>query len=216
MSLNSYLKNHYVAACKVQHGIFRDQQMVDMLNNGQQDFELVKSWMQDYGLFQGITGENRDAIVKCFLEFARLHVRESKVTDEIVEKLYSELFMLLYMKVPRSWMSATSKLLWCLYPKDIAIYDAFVHRTLVVMQCIDSNLSGFPRVGTAPKIKTVDDIKLAIVHYMRYQSIIRKLLTTHAKTLSSLRLANHEKYPYDIRILDKILWMIGNAKKSLE
>jgi len=214
MSFRAYLESHYIAACNLQRGISRDSQMIAMLRDGPQDASLVKSWMRDYGLFQGITSQNREAIVNRFLAFSRSHTKTSLVSREAISELYSELFTVLYREVARSWMSATSKLLWCLYPDDIVIYDTFVHRTLVVMQCIDNDLSGFPRIGTTPKIEKETDIEIATVHYMNYQDMVRKLLSVHAEALSDLRRVNSEAYQYDIRILDKLLWMIGDTKRA--
>ena len=217
MSFGAYLESHYVVACDKQRGIPRDGEMVAMLQDGPPNNALVKKWMRDYGLFQGITGQDRDAITRRFLEFTRSHTRYSQVTDEIVRKLYTDLFKALYQEVQRSWMSATSKLLWCLYPKDIVIYDAFVHRTLVVMQCIDSDLSEFSdRIGSAPAINSEADVKCAADYYMNYQAMVRKLQSVHAKALSDLRQSSNETYPYDIRIIDKLLWMIGNSKEAFE
>lgn len=214
MSFGAYLESHYEVACDKQRGIPRDTEMVAMIQDVPPNDALVKSWMRDYGLFQGITGQHRDAITGRFLDFARSHARHSQVTDEVVKELYADLFTALYREVPRSWMSATSKLLWCLYPKEFVIYDAFVHRTLVVMQCIDSNLSEFPRIGAAPAIKSEADIALATAHYMNYQAMVRKLQSVHAKALSDLRQRSNETYPYDIRIIDKLLWMIGDSKRA--
>lgn len=214
MSFRTYLDNHYVPACNLQRGISRDPQMIAMLRDGPPDAALVKSWMRDYGLFQGITRQRRDAITNRFLDFARSHARHSNLSDEVVKELYTDLFTALYRQVARSWMSATSKLLWCLYPEHIVIYDAFVHRTLVVMQCIDSDLSEFPRIGAAPAIKSEADVAPATAHYMTYQAMVRKLQTVHAKALSDLRQHNNETYPYDIRIIDKLLWMIGDSKRA--
>jgi hypothetical protein len=214
MSFRTFLDNHYVVACNLQRGISRDPQMIAMLRDGPPDAALVKSWMRDYSLFQGITGQSRDAIANCFLDFARSHARHSSLSDEVVKELYADLFTALYRQLARSWMSATSKLLWCLYPEDIVIYDAFVHRTLVVMRCIDSDLSEFPRIGAPPAIKSKADVASATAHYMTYQAMVRKLQAVHAKALSDLRQCNNETYPYDIRIIDKLLWMIGDSKRS--
>lgn len=154
MSFRQYLETRYTAACDMQRGIHRESQMVAMLQSGPPDPTLVQSWMRDYGLFQGITSQNRVAIVDRFLAFAVQHERIPHVpTDAEIQTLYSALFGALYDAVPRSWASATSKLLWCLYPTKVVIYDAFVHRVLVVMQCIDDDLTGFPRIGGRRRLK---------------------------------------------------------------
>ncbi len=215
MSFRAYLESRYVAACNLQRGIERDPQMVTMLREGRHDAALVTSWMRDYGLFQGITTRNRAAIVARFLRFAREHkVTARNPNDEEIAALYAALFKALHKEVARSWMSATSKLLWCLYPNTIVIYDNFVHRTLVVMQCIDNDLSAFPRVGEAPSIEGEADIVAATAYYMNYQAMIRRLQTQHGQLLRDLRKRYNEPYPYDVRIIDKLLWMIGNPREN--
>jgi hypothetical protein len=125
----------------MQRDIVKDEAMKLMLARGDQDIHLVKSWMRDYGLFQGITTENRDKIANRFLLFATSIRSTTSVADrKILEEKYSELIRVLFSQINRSWVSATSKLLWCIYPDEVAIYDSFVWRTLVVMQCLDTEL----------------------------------------------------------------------------
>lgn len=215
MSFHKYLKNKYTIACEIQDEIQNDKVMIAMLRDGQQDADIVRSWMLSYRLFQGITAQDRNIIVEKFLEFAQTHTRPTQQLTEVeIEALYSQLLTDFYQSVPRSWVSASSKLLWCLYPETVVIYDAFVHRTLVVMQCIDDDLAGFPRISGAPRISRETDIATAVQHYMNYQSMVRRLLTVYSSLLIELRNTHNTKYPYDIRILDKVLWMIGNSKQA--
>jgi hypothetical protein len=215
MNFRLYLETRYAAACDMQRQIRRDPQMVAMLRVGPPDPNLVQAWMRNYGLFQGITAQNRVAIVNRYLKFAAEHVRHpGEPSAAEIQTMYADLFRAFYGAVPRSWASATSKLLWCLYPETVVIYDAFVHRVLVVMQCIDADLASFPRIGEAPKIKAETDIALAVEHYMNYQAMVHQLLTAHEQLLAALRVRNRETYPYDIRILDKVLWMFGNSKEA--
>jgi hypothetical protein len=215
MTIQRYIETRYEIACEMQRGIVRDSQMVDMLRNGPHDPNLVTSWMRDYGLFQGITNANREAIVVRFLQFVTSHeLSANDMSDNQIKELYTELLTSLFQTVQRSWMSATSKLLWCLYPNTVVIYDAFVHRTLSVMQCLDDSLVSFPRIGASPSIRGVDDIQIAALHYMNYQAMVRKLLNTHSQLLQELRTRHGESYPYDVRIMDKLLWMIGNLREA--
>lgn len=215
MSFRQYLEGRYATACAMQRGIHRDPLMVAMLQEGQQDAALVQTWMREYGLFQGITAPNRNAVVNRFIEFAAEHQRHSlEPNADEIQALYVELLGALHGEVARSWVSATSKLLWCLYPNTIVIYDAFVHRALAVMQCIDGDLEGFPRVGEPPRINGVADIAIAAQHYMNYQAMVRRLLSVHAQLLRDLRARHNEQYPYDVRIMDKVLWMIGNVREA--
>ena len=213
MSFEAYLRSNYATACKMQRDIVKDETMKSMLVRGDQDINLVKSWMRDYGLFQGITTENRDRIANRFLSFSTSARATASVADrKILEEKYSELFKALFLEVKRSWMSATSKLLWCIYPNEVVIYDSFVKRALVVMQCLDNELANFPRIGVVPKVAREKDIELAVKHYMNYQDVVRYIFERNANTLHELREKHKETYPHDIRIIDKLLWMIGNPK----
>ena len=214
MNLEAYIRNNYAAACKMQRDIVKDEAMKLMLAHGDQDISLIKSWMRDYGLFQGLTTENRNKIANRFLLFSTSVRSTTSVADrKILEEKYSELFKMLFSQINRSWVSATSKLLWCVYPNEVVIYDSFVWRALVVMQCLDTELANFPRIGVAPKVTRELDIALAVKHYMNYQDIVKNIFERNSATLNELRRKYKETYPHDIRIIDKLLWMIGNPKQ---
>lgn len=213
MSFVRFLRKNYVTACEQQRKIVTDPKMVRMLKKGPPDIDLVKTWMRGYGLFQGITTDKRNAIAEAFLNYAAsINRPRQPLSDEFIEAQFRTLLRTLYETVERSWMSATSKLLWCLFPNSFVIYDAFVHRSLVVLQCVDSGLSKFPRIGSAPKIKEIEDIEAAVRFYMNYQSMVRHLQEKHQSLLDAMRQKHSERYKYDIRIIDKALWMIGNAR----
>lgn len=213
MDFETYIKNNYVDACKIQRSITKDEKMKSMLQKGDEDTQLVMSWMRDYGLFQGITKQEREKVSMKFLSFAKSIGSTVDITDkDTLRNIYSELFKSLFNEVNRSWMSATSKLLWCIYPDEVVIYDSFVERALVVMQCLDRELSKFPRIGAAPKVTSESDIASATSHYMNYQGMVRHIYEHNIKILNELRNKYRETYPHDIRIVDKLLWMIGNPK----
>jgi hypothetical protein len=206
MSFRAYLESHYDDVCDLQNRFEHDRKMVKMLRDGPDDRDLVKSWMTAYKLFQGITTPNRQAIVARFLKFARERKSTTRNPNEKeIATLYTDLFGALHGVVARSWMSATSKLLWCLYPNTIVIYDSFVHRTLIVMQHIDDDLASCPRVGAAPRIKGKAGLEAATRHYMDYQAMVRRLQKQHGQLLRDLRRKRRKKtYPYDVRIIDKL------------
>ncbi len=179
--------------------------MVEMLKRRRQDKRLVGTWMRNDGLFQGMTAQRRRAIVWAFLKHAKALPRHrSALKPSLIEVRYRNLFEVLYRTVPRSWMSATSKLLWCVYPNDFVIYDAFVHRTLVVLQCLKGSLGSFPRIGTAPQLRSASDIDDAVAFYSNYQAMVKHLQAKHQVALNGLRKKHQETYPYDVRIIDKL------------
>jgi hypothetical protein len=218
MNLEAYIRNNYSAACKLtQRDNINDEKMKLMLRLGNQDVELVKRWMRDYALFQGITTKNREQLAKRFLSFS-INVRlTASVSDrKILEEKYTELFTALFLEVNRSWISATSKLLWCIYPDEVVIYDSFVWRALVAMQCLDTALANFPRIGVPTRVTRESDIAQAVKHYMNYQDMVKHICERYSGTLKELREKHKEAYPHDIRIIDKFLWMIGNPNKRFE
>lgn len=215
--MEEYIKSNYATACKIQQSITKDKKMISMLQKDDEDAQLVISWMRDYGLFQGITTIYREKIARNFLSFAKNIDSTVDITNkDMLKSIYSELFEVLFNTVKRSWMSATSKLLWCIYPDNIVIYDSFVERALVVMQCFDRELSKFPRIDVTPKVTRETDIASATNYYMNYQGMVKNIYERNIKILNELRNKHEETYPYDIRIVDKLLWMVGNPKhKSL-
>ena len=60
MDFETYIKSNYVDACEIQRSIDKDKKMKSMLQKGDEDAQLVMSWMRDYGLFQGITKQERE------------------------------------------------------------------------------------------------------------------------------------------------------------
>jgi hypothetical protein len=51
---------------------------------------------------------------------------------------------------------------------------------------------------------------------MNYQDMVKHICERHSDTLKELRGKHKETYPHDIRIIDKLLWMIGNPKQRFD
>lgn len=212
MTLTAFIKQHYPIACAVQRDITQDDAVVTMLRRGPADAALMQSWMRSYGLFQGITSADRTEVAKRFVTFvSEPDARRPLSGPDDVASRFSDLYIALYDVLPRTWTSATSKLLWCMFPDTIVIYDSFVHRAALVLQCVDPVLRRYPRIGWPPSVTTKSEIAAAVAFYLNFQLIVRTLAETHAALLNDLRIQHAETYPYDIRILDKLLWMIGDA-----
>lgn len=215
MDIRNVVRAYYNAACVEQSGIVKDQRMKDIMQ-GRVEFDnnFVTSWMVNYGLFQGLNGKQRVAIVNSInANLAGLHkTNPILISDDHIIDRFRILYTELYLTVNRSWLSATSKLLWCVYPDDVAIYDSFVERTIIVMQWLDADLSKLPRLGNVPNLKSSDDIPNMVSYYNNYQNMIKVLFNKSKPAFNQLRNEYNELYPHDIRIFDKILWIIGNRK----
>lgn len=98
------------------------------------------------------------------------------------------------------------------------------------MQCIDGDLSSFkakigkPATPGDTIVAKSDYPENAKNHYMAYRSLLRKLCSEHSGLLAELKALKadelkledwaleHEIHS-DIRIIDKLLWMIGDPAK---
>ena len=201
----------------MQNGIVKDSEMKLMLDSRVINKQLVISWMRDYGLFQGIKTIDREAIVNKYaaLVFDATDCYQSPNTKQI-EVMFHQFLSEFYETVPRKWLSATSKLLWCSFPDNIVIYDAFVERALVILQGVTLYLADMPRIKTSPVIKTPNDIDLVVEFYLNYQGMVIAIMAEHQKQLNKLRSKYNETYSHDIRIIDKVLWMLGNPNQTFE
>src|ERR1035438_6892091 len=95
MDFEKYIRSNYLSACRLQQDDVEkgDKKMQLMLASGIQDVSIVKEWMRNYGLFQGITTGNRDKIAKRFLSFVKTATPAENVADQkVLQEKYAELF----------------------------------------------------------------------------------------------------------------------------
>lgn len=209
------LRRSYAEAVREQEKAQRDLMMIDMGGHYPKNADLVSAWMCEYSLFQGIQNVHRRRIVDCYLRFRNDHPVQKRVTRKNIESLYQELLTALHKTHPRGWMSATSKLLWCMHPHDVVILDSFVHRSLVVLQYLHGGLSKMPRIGGIPSFSRGADAASATRWYLQYQDMVKTLAHEAKPSLDQLRVQHACRYPYDIRIIDKVLWMMGAPERPL-
>ena len=215
MSLIDFIESNYQAACEMQRSISKDSKMKEMVAKSLRDEKLVSSWMRDYGLFQGIKAEDRQAIVnKYFSVLPFLSQLDEGEERKNIEGRFHYLLSELYSAVNRKWLSATSKLLWCSYPDHVVIYDAFVERALVILQGVTPYLAKYPRIKTSPSFRSEGDIEAIMIFYKNYQNMVLAIAKEHQEQLGRLRNIYNETYDHDIRIIDKLLWMLGNPRQE--
>ena len=212
MNLENAIRRHYTLACALQRDLDpKGDSEMKLIMQGRSAFDAqcVKKWMQGYGLFQGITNSERDRIVKTVSRYLN-KAKPSGVGIShraAISGEFSFLFAELYHTKNRMWLAATSKLLWCVYPDDIVMYDSFVERFVTVMQWFEDDLLSLQPLGNVPQLTSPADIPLITAYYMGYQDRVFRLFKKYRGILKELRRANHETYPHDIRIFDKILWI---------
>jgi len=215
LSLSEFISSNYLKACEMQRGIHKDEKMKKMILDGTKDNALLLSWMRDYGLFQGINSESRTAIVNRYFSLvSSFNVLSNGHERRQIEDGFRLLLTEFYNTVNRKWLSAASKLLWCSYPDNVVIYDSFVERALIVLQGLESYLANFPRIKSSPQIKEEANIENALQFYMNYQDMVVAIHQRYDSDLQALRKRHSESYPHDIRIVDKLLWMLGNPNQG--
>lgn len=207
--LSQFVTDHYASVCIIPSQAVSDQRMIDMMQpDGPYDNEAVYTWLQDYGLFQGVTNEERWDAVDIIRD-----TRPNLAPNQTRANVHL-LMTALYQAKSRSWLSATSKILWCRFPADIVIYDAFVERVLTVLQWIEPALTGEPRLGRRPKMTHARDTGGVADYYQTYENQVRRLLARYQDQFDGLRHETGVNYPYDIRILDKMLWRMGSVDRQ--
>jgi hypothetical protein len=62
----------------------------------------------------------------------------------------------------------------------------------------------------------MNDIAKCAKFYINYQDMVKAILNEHQHQLDKLRIETSETYPHDIRIVDKLLWMLGNPNQAFK
>ncbi|MGA3015191.1 MAG: hypothetical protein ABSD71_14280 [Bacteroidales bacterium] len=210
--LEKYIKNNLSRAISEQFDIRKDFIIVKEIKNNELTNKTVYGWMKEYGLFQGINDSDRNKIVAIFCEkYAELKSNGLSTIEN-----YDLLFTSMVKTVYWSWVSASSKLLWCVYPNDVVIYDSFVERAILVLQPLEDVLKNKPRIGERPLHKQLYDTKVFVEFYSNYSDNILRLYDKYQDIIEEgckkYRGPNQQIYPYGLRVFDKLLWMLGNPK----
>lgn len=210
--ITQFIKSNYAEAVKKQISITRDTPMIENIHSKSLSIESVSDFMQSYGLFQGIEKEKRIAMAQEFIQFVNDRNPNQVLNIEVdFNTLHTKLY---YASGNRKCLSATSKLLWCMYPNDIVIYDAFVARAILILQCLDKDLASLARFDVPPQ-KSPDSTSMT-QYYMSYYNLVITLFNKNKDVLTELRDLHPNDYKYDLRIFDKLLWMMGSFGEQIK
>lgn len=210
--ITQFIKSNYAQAVSAQNAIPEDILMIANIKEKTINIDLIMTWMRNYGLFQGIEKEKRIAMVQEFIQFVNDRDPIQVLNMEAdFNTLHTKLY---YASGNRKCLSATSKLLWCMYPNDIVIYDAFVARALLILQCLDKDLASMARFEIPPQKS--DDSTRMTNYYISYSNLVTTLFNKHKHVLTELRTSYPNDYPYDLRIFDKLLWMMGSFGQEIK
>jgi hypothetical protein len=174
-----------------------DNKVIQAVNNqsAPDRIEVMRGWLQSYGVFRGITHLQQLPIASAVLQWADSREERGKLTtaDDICQAHESlmEFCIAAYGK-NRDFKSLASKALWLCYPDDVPLFDS---RTQCAL-CVFSKLED----GIAPR---ADDAS----EYRQFVHVWKAFYEKYKDTITSLEMHN---YPYPVRVFDVILWIIGS------
>lgn len=215
MDFEAYLTREYQSACEELQREQRDAAIVRRAKDKTLEAEQVVDWMRHYNVLQGVSAGGRTRMARAFIRFATSQ-RPSKLTSATTMR---EAFTTLEGKLSaahaqgKRQLSACSKLLWVLYPNDVAMYDRFAYSAMVTLEGLHPALLKRERMPARPD--GADDADELTDHYVAFWGHVRTLRTYHAKTMKKLYGKATVKYRYRIRILDKLLWKLGKPGETL-
>lgn len=155
---------------------------------------IVRRWLYDYQVFQGIDGPKRTAITEAVLLWADSQEGESNLANlDALVRSHAGLMAACSAADGRGrdFTSLASKALWLRYPDVVPMFDSFAQRALWVISKIEKDIA--PPAGEKSE-------------YRKFAYAWRALYERYASTIASIEM---EGYPYAVRIFDKILWIIG-------
>jgi len=209
--ITQFIESNFEKVLKIQSGFSHDAEMVSSIKSEALTEKMVKDWMRVYGLYQGLNNEVRNNVAKAFIEFAYENNNGNGLNVEIK---FQELHSKLKDVAQRNWISATSKLLWCIDPYNVVIYDSFVERAIGVLQCLDVSLAKFPRLNSVPNAKNDPQSEKITKFYMNYQNMVKNVKDSNDVVIQKLKKKYKSEYKYDIRMIDKLLWLMGSSSST--
>lgn len=166
-----------------------------VMNQGQDGrVRAIRKWLEYYRVFQGFSGNRRDAIAQAVLNWADCRPPDSSLAT--IPALLSSHASLVnacgdaYGK-KRDFASLASKALWLRYPNEVPLFDSFAQRALWMLAKIEPDL---------PKIQK------GATGYAPFALIWR---TFYDRYSSAIAAVPDRGYPYRVRIFDRILWILG-------
>jgi len=157
----------------------------------------LRAWLHSYKVLLFFSPDNSSQVARQILDFADNERTPTRVLDRdsisgAYQKLYARLSSVVHPSPrsgnPRNVGSLTSKALWCCYPADVPIFDDHAARALQVV----SRLLGI-------KATKSED----------YERFVEVWFVVYERIGPAINASGLKDYPYKVRVLDKLLWHLG-------
>jgi hypothetical protein len=155
------------------------------------------AWLHSYKVLLFFPPDKSSQVARQILDFADNERTPTRVLDRdsisgAYQKLYGRLSEAAHKSPqsgnPRDVSSLTSKALWCCYPSDVPIFDDHAARALQV-------------ISRLLRIKATKSVE--------YERFIEVWFKVYDKISPAIDAAGLKDYPYKVRILDRLLWHLG-------
>ncbi|MBO0332605.1 hypothetical protein J0X12_03205 [Sneathiella sp. CAU 1612] len=186
----------------------------------------MANWLKQYGVLQGdVLRDNTQKIVSTVLNFfEKERIEFSSDIDLWAPQIVGE-FRELNSQIRasdtkriqnRSFLSLTSKALWCKYPAQTPIYDKNARIALYALVRLDHDSTPYnPNRDDARRPKGLGanvgegDVADYEVYVRNYLEIYRQIFEAISDRLKN------KNYEYPIRVFDKILWTYGSDSRDI-
>ena len=166
--------------------------------------EQVKRWLQSYHVLQSFTAETERMIAEQVIAYA--DSRKHTILDmdqELILKEFKELKSRIQQVVPknksgkpRKVTSLVSKAIWCCYPSHIPIYDSYAEHALQMIS----------------RLSDIEVPRAAKGSEKEYAQFLEAWFRVFKEIEPAIDPEILKVYPYKIRVLDSLLWYIGQPK----
>ena len=167
--------------------------------------DKIRHWLQSYEVFQYLPGPQRSDIAAAVLCWADSQDKSTRLTteDALCEAhacLMGECVRAFGKK--RDFKSLASKALWLCYPDDVPIFDSFAQRGLWVLSKMDS--------GITPLTDDVLKNIAPLPENPDYRQFVHIWKILYDRSTQKIDTIEKRGYHYPVRVVDKILWIIGS------
>jgi hypothetical protein len=175
-----------------------DETVIEALNgNGSDRVEKILTWLRHYKVHRAFSPDNfRNVATQIELFAQNRSTRQLDQCEASVLSEFNKLEALIRPLAPlnkdgeaRKVISLTSKALWFCYPYDVPIFDGYAERALQVIARITSMTP--KQSGTS------------------YACFLDIWFQVYAVVSPVIDQANLNGYPYKVRVLDRLLWHLG-------
>ena len=154
----------------------------------------IHKWLQWYGVFQGLTGEQRLTVTTAALDWADRREAETPLdSPESIAFAHEQLEASCSAAYGcnRSFLSLASKVLWLCSPDTVPIFDTYARNAIYFFSKLDHEI---------PRIEK---------EWSPYRKYVTVWLFLYEKYRNPIEEIQSAECPHRVRVFDRVLWVLG-------